>query len=155
MTSCLRYKLIILCLHFWSQFMFDVSFHNHWELWQWYSTMIIRTHALENQDWDEDLDFLMDYKYQTPSYYKILHCLEVKCNLHLNHSFLNHAMRNNIFDQHEYALALQEKIEHIHLEARRKPKETAERKKRDFRRNESPWSGPYVVRKKLVLLCIK
>lgn len=56
-------------------------------------------------------------------------------------------MRNNIFDQHEYALALQEKKEHSYLEARQKLKEKAERKKRDFRRNESPWSGPYVVRK--------
>lgn len=53
----------------------------------------------------------------------------------------------NIFDQHEYALALQEKKEHSYLEARQKLKEKAERKKRDFRRNESPWSGPYVVRK--------
>lgn len=92
-------------------------------------SQMIRTHALENQDWDEDLDFLMAAYKSTihpgtgfsPNF-MMLGC-EVYSPLELQ--FPLPRIEEQHSDQHEYALALQEKLENSYLEARRKLKKNS------------------------------
>jgi hypothetical protein len=135
---------------------------------------MIRTHAMENQDWDEDLAFLMaayrSTKHPATGYSPnfMMFGREVYSPLELQFPLPRTDVQQS--DQHEYALALQEKLEHSYQRAREKLKETAERQKRDYdaratenaypvgslvykhsnicHKFESPWSGPYIVIKK-------
>lgn len=135
---------------------------------------MIRTHALENQDWDEDLDFLMaayrSTKHPATGYSPNFMMLGREVYSPLELQFPLPHIEEQHCDQHENVLALQEKLENSYLGARRKLKETAERRKRDYdarvtensypvgslvykhnnvcHKFESPWSGPYVVLKK-------
>ena len=136
---------------------------------------LIRTHVLENQDWDADIDLLMAAYRSTkhpatgysPNYMmlgrEVYSPLELQFPIHNNH--ISHPI-----DQHKYAVELQERLSKCYLEARTKLKETAERQKRDYdtrtmenaydigslvykfnnvhHKFETPWSGPYIVLKK-------
>ena len=136
---------------------------------------LIRTHVLENQDWDEDIDLLMAAYRSTkhpatgysPNYMMLGR--EVYSPLELQFPIRNNHI-SHLTDQHRYAVELQERLSKCYLEARTKLKETAERQKRDYdtrtmknaydveslvykfnnvhHKFETPWSGPYIVLKK-------